>query len=431
MKTKLLRNQIFFLFTLSVIIFPVVCCASEMGDLTVEIEVSTTSLHEWMPSITYNPIENEFLVLWHSTGVREVGGESMYSLHAQRISPDGTLLGESFSPLLSVGPGRRILPKAAHNIFTNQYMVTFCMEQEETGWDPFITLIDKDGTIISGPTVLSEQPTNANHGFVVFNSVENEYLVAYNDSRNGEHDIFGVILDEKGSIVKNDFTICNAEGQQQNPYVCYNPTDNTYLLNWEDFRHVSTWTEPGDIYGALLDESGTIIADNIPMVDDHGNEDEGGQWLNNVVYNPDKNEFLASWMDTRPSMENVGIVGRIIPSDGIPTGTDFILVDDAPGAQFWHHSLYLQERKMYFAVWQDGRNDDPAVNMLETVNSDIYAKFLDPSGTQVGSEFSVCTEEKNQKYPVAAYSPVMDRLLIVWRDEVEEEILDEGGSGAM
>jgi len=308
-------------------------------------------------------------------------------------------------------------------------MVTFCMEQEETGWDPFITVIDTHGTILSGPTVLSEQPTNANHGFIVFNSVEKEYLVAYNDSRNGEHDIFGVILDEKGSIVKKDFTICSAEGEQQNPYVCYNPTDNTYLLNWEDFRNVSTWTEPGDIYGALLDKNGTIIADNIPMVDDYGNEDEGGQWLNNVVYNPDKNEFLASWMDTRPSMEDVGIVGRIITSDGVPAGTDFSLVDDAPGTQFWHQSLYLPERKMYFAVWQDGRNDDPGDDLLETVNLDIYAKFLDSSGAQVGSEFSVCTEEKNQQYPVAAYSPVMDRLLIAWRDEVEEEVLDEGGSG--
>ena len=41
-----------------------------MGDLTVDIEIATTPLHEWMPSITYNPIDNEFLVLWHTTGVR-------------------------------------------------------------------------------------------------------------------------------------------------------------------------------------------------------------------------------------------------------------------------------------------------------------------------------------------------------------------------
>ena len=92
---------------------PALCSIDGMGTFNVDIEISTTSLHEWMPSVTYNPIENEFLVLWHTTGVREEGGESMYSLHAQRISPDGTLLEEAFSPLTSVGPGRRLLPKAA------------------------------------------------------------------------------------------------------------------------------------------------------------------------------------------------------------------------------------------------------------------------------------------------------------------------------
>ncbi len=403
--------------------------ASEMGDLTVDIEIAITPLHEWMPSITYNPIENEFLVLWHSTGVREEGGENMYSLHAQRISPEGTLLGETFSPLTSVGPGRRLLPKAAHNIFTNQYMITFCMEQAGTGWDPFVTLIESDGTILSGPIVLSEQPTNANHACIAFNSIRREYLVAYNDSRNGEHDIFGVILNEEGKVVKEDFAICTAEGEQQNPFVCHNPKNDTYLLNWEDFRHVSTWTEPGDIYGILLDGKGDVLVNDIPMVDDFGNEDEGGQWLNNIAYNPVKNEFLVSWMDTRPSMENVGIVGRIIKHTGFPAGPDFTLVDDAPGAQFWHQAVYLQGRNTYFAVWQDGRNDNPDVDMMNPNNSDIYGKWLSPTGKQIGSELPVCTDENNQKYTVVAYNPLMDRLLIAWRDELEEEILDGEGSG--
>ncbi len=427
-KKKDLRQMAMF-FTLLVIVFPSVCFASDMGDLDMDIEISTTSLHEWMPSVTYNPVENEFLVLWHTTGVREEGGENMYSLHAQRISPDGKLLEEAFSPLTSVGPGRRLLPKAAHNIFANQYMVTFCMEQAGTGWDPFVTLIESDGTILSGPIVLSEQPTNANHAFIAFNSIRREYLVAYNDSRNGEHDIFGVILNEEGSVVKEDFAICIAEGEQQNPVVYYNPKNDTYLLNWEDFRHVSTWTEPGDIYGILLDGKGNVLVKDIPMVDDFGNEDEGGQWLNNIAYNPVKNEFLVSWMDTRPSMENVGIVGRIIKQNGVPAGPDFTLVDDAPGAQFWHQSLYLQERNMYCAVWQDGRNDDPDVDLMNPTNSDIYGKWLSPAGKPIGSEFPICTEENNQKYTVVAYSPLMDRLLIAWRNEVDEEVIEEGGSG--
>jgi len=48
---------------------PALSSRDGMGTLNVDIAISTTSLHEWMPSVTYNPIENEFLVLWHTTGV--------------------------------------------------------------------------------------------------------------------------------------------------------------------------------------------------------------------------------------------------------------------------------------------------------------------------------------------------------------------------
>ncbi len=34
-----------------------------------------------------------------------------------------------------------------------------------------------------------------------------------------------------------------------------------------------------------------------------------------------------------------------------------------------------------------------------------------------------------QRYSDLAYNPLMDRFLIAWRDEVDEEVLAEGGSG--
>ena len=157
-----------------------------------------------MPSITYNPIDNEFLLLWHTTGVREPGGANKYSLHGQRISPAGELVGESFMPLPTIDTGRRILPRAAHNIFTNQYMVVFCMEQPITGWDPFITIIAAPAPFYPDRS-LSAQPTNANHAFLVFNPARRQYLIAYNDSRNGKQDVFGVMLMRMAQWLKRTF----------------------------------------------------------------------------------------------------------------------------------------------------------------------------------------------------------------------------------
>jgi hypothetical protein len=403
------------------------CAEDSMGNYTQNVSISTTALHEWMPSVTYNSIENEFLVLWHSTGIREEGGVNKYSLHGQRFDPQGNPLGDTLSPIQSIGPERRLLPRAAHNPFTNEYMVSFIMGQEVTEWDPFVTKLDNKGAITLDAFPLSEQLTKANHANIVFNSTRRQYLVVYNDSRNGAADIFGVILGEDGTVVKQDFLINGVQGEQINAYASYNSVDDTYLINWEDFRNVTTWQEPGDIYGALLDGEGAVIKNDIAMCDDYGTENAGDQRVQSIAYNPDNNEFLASWWDSRPSLDNEAVVGRIIKADGTPSGADFVIAD-APNSQSFPHILYIQERGMYFAVWDDKRNDDADSYWAEAKNRDIYAQWLSPSGGPVGEDIPICIKEGNQRYSEVAYSPLMDRFFVVWRDEIDEQVFS-GGSG--
>ena len=426
-RKNLIKISIYFI--ISFLISFTTSSASEMGDLTIDIEIATTPLHEWMPSITYNPIDNEFLVLWHTTGVREEGGESMYSLHAQRISPDGELLGEPFSPVESYGPERRILPRAAHNPFTNEYMVCFARGQEVTEWDPFITLIESDGSTLYGPVSLSEELTKANHINIVFNSERRQYLVVYNDSRNGVANVYGIIVGEDGTIVKEDFAITDAvkgtDGGRINAYPCYNSKDGSCLITWEDFRHVENWREPGDIYGALVSATGQILKKDIPVCDDHGTDNAGGQWVQHQTYNSKADNFFVVWEDGRSTVQDYGIYARIINANGAPAGEDFELVDH-PNAQEFCSVSYHEKTDRILAVWDDGRNTNPDT---EEGNKDIYAKWLSSTGKPVGPEIPICTEERNQSYFAVAYSPVMDRFLIVWRDEVDEEVLEEGGSG--
>ena len=183
--------------------------------------------------------------------------------------------------------------------------------------------------------------------------------------------------------------------------------------------------ETGNIYGALLDGEGNIIVNDIPMVNDHGMSDEGDQRVQNITYNPDRNEFLASWWDSRPSLDEGGVIGRIIGSDGIPASPDFVLAD-AAGSQSFPHLLYIEKRKMYFAVWDDKRNEDSAD---EEENRDIYAKWLSPSGESITPDIPIHTDERNQSFSEVAYSPVMDRFLIAWRIDVDEVIIKEGETG--
>jgi hypothetical protein len=113
-------------------------------------------------------------------------------------------------------------------------------------------------------------------------------------------------------------------------------------------------------------------------------------------------------------------VGRIFKSDGTPAGEDFVIVDPT-GDQGYPQFVYIQKMKQYFIAWDDTRNG----------NSDIYATWLNESGKPVGDDIPICTDPGNQGYPYIAYSPLMERFLITWRDtnapDDYDVLPDEGG----
>ena len=402
--------------------------AEPVGRLGRPFEIAATSLAEWMPRLEYNALDDEFLVLWHASGPEEEGGEELNSFHGRRVSTEGQLLGDQFVPIEYVGTRIGILPTPAFNPNTNEYMVAYNQGREGSNIDTLATIINNLGEIELDPIAMSDDPANQMHPAIVFNTKKREYFISYNDSRDGNANIFGIILGEDGSIVKPEFLVNGAAGGQINPHACYNPTDDTYLVNWEDFRNVDDWMENSDMYGVLLNGNGEILVNDIPMRDDFGTDDEGDQRHNNIVYNPDRNEFLVSWSDNgRPSLRNGGAVGRIVNADGSLGDGEIIISDDA-GFQMFPHIKYIEERQMYFAVWEDGRNNDnpDTIYWRDADNWDVYAGWLDASGTKVGDDIPVCTSEGIQRYSNVAYSPQTDRFLIAWQDVVDESGWGEG-----
>jgi hypothetical protein len=412
------------------IVVPGICSGSSMGDFDADVAIGTTPRHEWMPNMAYNPIDNDFVVLWHTSGTIEAGGEEMFSLDGQRVSPEGALLGAPISLVAPFG-GYCSLPRPVHNVFRNEYMVIFSWGEQYTGRDTYIARMDNMGNLLSGPTVLFPSETNANHQTLLFNPQEKEYLVAFNDYTYGDSANFGVIVDEDGNELSDLFLIGVKEGIKFNPQGAYNPNNSTYLFTWEDFRHYPTWSEPSDIYGVLLDTDGNrLTEEDIHIVGDTGIAEEGDQRVQRPAYNPDRDETLVIWADSkRPDLDGGGLVGRIIGSDGIPKGPDFVIAD-APGSQSSPEIVYVEDRQEYFVVWNDCRNCTPGLSRYASDNLDIYGTWLSASGQPIGENIPICTEEGNQGYSVVVYNPVMQRLLIAWREQNVDEPVEPPDPGA-
>jgi len=173
-------------------------------------------------------------------------------------------------------------------------------------------------------------------------------------------------------------------------------------------------------YGALLDAADGNMITEIAIMDDYfdDNGKPGGpdQRVPSPCYNPNKNEFLVAWRDDRPTLDNYGIMGRFIGSDGTPKGPEFVLLD-GPGMQGTIDIEYIEEEKKYFIAWTDTRNaTDPGMYYFLSDNADIYARWLDDTGSPIGDEIPICLDPGVQQQPEIAFNPVEKRFLMSWVD---------------
>lgn len=434
------------------ILFPSIASGVSMEILKESFDISATPRQEWYPSISYNSEDDEFMLLWHTSGKLRndcVPGDEyecttdFHTVDGQRVSTDGELLGEPFQ-LSPPELGWKTLPKSAYNSYKNEYAVIFSAGSEFLGQSVYIMRIDTDGSIKYGPELLPTPQYRVSHPVIRFNSIEEEYLVGFNDTLPGEGatiDNFCLVFDANADLVSGPHLFGTAPGTQFNPQMVYNSVDNTYFAVWEDFRHApdpSLWyLASTDLYGAMLDVDGNMIGNEFPVIDDTGMPDEGSQQNQFIAYNPDRNEFLVSWgADDQPSLDAWGgVVGRIFSGDGTPKGEPFVICDE-PKPQHSSQAIYIKEKKKYFIVWADSRNDEelqPGEPFYMSQHIDIYGKWLDPSGKAASPDIPLCTEEGVQAWPTLAYSPSADRILVVWHDLYAPDDWDiiPGGGGGM
>lgn len=71
---------------------------------------------------------------------------------------------------------------------------------------------------------------------------------------------------------------------------------------------------------------------------------------------------------------------------------------------------YLQDRQLYFSVWEDWRN-------RLTTGSDIYGQFTKEDGTVCGPSFAINNATGNQTVPTVAYKPG-GNVLVAWQDTI-------------
>ncbi|HFD40021.1 MAG TPA: hypothetical protein ENJ31_09300, partial [Anaerolineae bacterium] len=222
---------------------------------------------------------------------------------------------------------------------------------------------------------------------VAYNSQAQEFLVVWSHQGN----IYGQRYNVQGAPQGENFVISNAPNGKYNPAVAYSLPTDSYLVAWEDHRG-----QDYDIYGQFVDADGGLL-DN-PTTP----EDETDPAVNFAVYTGNGNqesvdlafdgdEYLVVWQGNYQD-DSVDVLGRFVDDDGtveptiFPIGTADTLPYGDPAV------AYNTTEGEYLVVYRYGDGND----------AEIRARRVGPSGTLPGDEYPIAAQPDAADPDVAA-----------------------------
>ncbi|MCC6953814.1 MAG: hypothetical protein IT290_06825 [Deltaproteobacteria bacterium] len=289
------------------------------------------------PNVTYNSTNNEYLVVWGSNDDSLVASD--FEIFGQRIGGGtGTELGVNDFQISNMGGtiapfnqnSTAFLPDVAYNRTNNEYLVVW------HGTDTTGTLVlneveiyarrldASNGNLLgSAPLRVSDMGPDGNASFdaqvprVVWNSVNNEYLVTWQGDDNtgllvdDEFEIFGQRLsgvtgDEIGT---NDMRLTDMGTDGDGNFdvadhrTAHDPVSNRYLLIWAGDDNAATVDGEIELFGQLLNAAtATEIGTNDFRISDVGTDGDGTTDVSAInggvdaVFHPTRGEYFVTFV---------------------------------------------------------------------------------------------------------------------------------------
>ncbi len=278
----------------------------------VSSQSATTCLQ---PRITYNDRYNEFLVVW-----QQEYSASDHDICAQRISPDGIRIGNEIA--ISRLNNFEGAPVVAYNPLRQEYLVVWQLREgndEIFHNDIVARRINAVGELIGDPISIAYGQLDESSPSVVVSSTDS-YLIAWQEQKGGVagYDIQGLLLSGEGYPIQENMILCNWEYDQIVPQVAYNPLNGEFLTIWED--HHWGFGNDWDIYGQRISPDGFPIGSNLAIAW-LGSQYR----LNPVsAFNPLLGEFLVGW-ESEYTPDDHDIYVRRIGGDGMLIGDEEVV----------------------------------------------------------------------------------------------------------
>lgn len=284
-------------------------------------------------------------------------------------------------------------PGAQENAATSfdgtNYMCVWTDDRRSYSMDIYGTRIDQMGAPIDpGGIVISDAPGEQDFPELAFDGTN--YLVVWQDKRNGNFDIYGSRVNQSGVVLDSTgIPISTASYDQSVPSVSFDGSN--FMVIWSDGRN----GQDSDIYGARVSQLGVVLDTAAIMISSTAYD----QSCPSVAF--DGTNFLVVWQDVRSG--HVDIYGARVSPWGSVLDTIGIAIADDPVRQASPALTF--GNTCYLVAWEDRRSGE----------DDIYGVRVDASGFVIDTNaIAISTAMGGQWDPVIAFDGI--NYFVVWMD---------------
>ncbi len=236
----------------------------------VQLSPASTEGERYLPDVTYDPVDKEYLAVWHNTWGG--GGRDIY---ARRVSNAGQVL--SWFCVSCGGTHSRFQPAVAFNIQRREYLVVYMYEATTNVYEIWGKIIPWNGPGSNSEFLIISW---VNRSFwtprVAYNAWANNYMVAWNAFNTTSsfppgipNDIGGNIVEFDGSVQTGSPFSWTASDSPHQVDITYNAKYNEYALAYVTVHSAGTTKNDIDLIhvsasGALQTPPGIFhLAQNV------------------------------------------------------------------------------------------------------------------------------------------------------------------------
>ena len=374
-----------------------------------EFAVNTVEEDQVNPAVAFNTDTDEFLVVWEDYAWQSIG---TLGIAAQRIGSNGNLIGEAFPAVgewLTSRPFQH--PAIVYNPSAHEYLLVWEYGHAEDDHHiyarrlPSTVKATEDAIGSDHIHIAASTSKFESNPKVAYNPTDNEYLIVWQERNipiGYEYCLTktsGQRLSSNGALLGSHININTDFTEQCFPAVAFGTTNGQYLIVWEENKHDGTGET--DIYGQRIGRTGALSGGKIAI-----STYVYDQIRPSLAYNNKTNDFLVVWEDHQGDFgDDRDIYGQRVTAGGTPQGGNFLISWEGDDLRYSPDVVYNPGIDEYMITW----------NYEEYYgDSSIYYRRLSSSGARIGDEVIVSSQSISQKNPTIA--PNDTSYLIVWED---------------